>query len=70
MKTPSKTKRLAATLAHGGIIEGHRPPTPYDIKCGYGAIHYKEFSAETWTKPDGTLKRWIKCNWDGLRYYR
>lgn len=51
------------------IITGHRNPTKYEIKFGYGAIHYREFPLSIWVKPDGSLKKWIKAD-DGLRYYR
>jgi hypothetical protein len=51
-------------------ITGHRSPTMAEIKFGYGAIHYKEFDRELWVKPDGTLKQWIVCPFDGLRYHR
>ena len=50
-------------------ITGHRSPTQYEIKLGYGVTHYREFPVSEWTKSDGTLKRWIKAD-DGLRYYR
>jgi len=51
-------------------IAGHRPPTKAEIKWGYGATHYKEFDKKQWLKKDGSLKVWIKCPEDGLRYYR
>jgi hypothetical protein len=51
-------------------ITGHRSPTMAEIKFGYGAIHYKDFDRELWAKPDGSLKKWIVCWVDGLRYYR
>lgn len=51
-------------------ISAHRNPTAAEIKFGYGAIHYAEFDREVWTKPDGTLKKWIVGPYDGLRYYR
>lgn len=51
-------------------ITGHRPPTAAEIRFGYGATHYADFDREVWQKPDGTLKRWIKSPYDGLRYYR
>lgn len=50
-------------------VEYHRPPTPYEIKIGEGAIHYKYFDIEFCTKPDSTLKKWVKCPYTGLRYY-
>jgi hypothetical protein len=51
-------------------ITGHRPPTPYEIRFGEGAIHYCELDRALWIKPDGAIKRWIKSPYDGLRYYR
>lgn len=52
------------------IIVYHRNPTKAEVKFGYGAIHYAEFTAEeacfTGTK---ILKKWLK-GIDGLRYYR
>lgn len=50
-----------------GNVVYWRHPTPGEVKFGYGAIHYAEFSREECQKPDGTLKRWIKAR-DGLRY--
>lgn len=44
-----------------------RNPTTFEIKFGYGAIHYREFPKEECTKPDGKIKQWIKAD-DGLRY--
>ena len=52
------------------MITAHRPPTAYEIKFGYGAIHYRDFELALWLKADGTLKKWIKAKNDGLRYYR
>jgi len=52
------------------MITAHRPPTPYEIKFGHGATHYKDFELWLWLKPDGKLKKWIKAQDDGLRYYR
>lgn len=51
-------------------IEAHRPPTPAEIEWGYGAIHYKTMQADLFLKPNGTLKNWTKCPYDGLRYSR
>lgn len=52
-------------------VDAHRPPTPAEIRFGYGATHYKEFPLVVWVHPKtGRLKRWIKCEFDGLRYYR
>ena len=81
-------------------ITGHRPPTPYEIRFGEGATHYKAFDRELWQRflignkvfpnleeakdhadkiyrrrgvilgIDARVKKWIKCPYDGLRYYR
>ena len=51
-------------------ITAHRNPTRAEVKRGYGAIHYKDFDLELWRKPDGSLKAWTVCPFDGLRYYR
>jgi hypothetical protein len=51
-------------------ITGHRPPTPGELRFGEGAVHYRTFPVELWRKPDGSAKRWIKADDDGLRYYR
>lgn len=47
-----------------------RPPTPAEIKFGYGATHHRKFTiAECCHKGTRVLKRWFKAD-DGLRYYR
>ena len=51
-------------------IVGHRQPTSAEINFGNGAIHYKDFPRELWTKSDGTLKKRLKCRIDGLFYSR
>jgi hypothetical protein len=51
-------------------LTAHRKPTPSEIRWGYGAIHYKDFPRELWVKPDGSIKQWLVCPHDGLRYYR
>lgn len=52
-------------------VTGHRQPTPAEINRGCGAIHYKDFDISLWVRKGGmSLKKWIKCPHDGLRYYR
>ena len=52
-------------------VTGHRQPTRAEINRGYGAIHYKDFDISLWFRKGGIgLKKWIKCPYDGLRYYR
>lgn len=48
----------------------HRNPTPYEIKFGYGATHYKDFDESICFKADGTIKKRLKCPIDGLIYTR
>lgn len=52
------------------MITLHRNPTAAEIRFGEGAIHYKDFEYSKLRKLDGTLKLWVKCPYDGLRYYR
>lgn len=49
----------------------HRPPTPAEVRLGYGAEHYRDFDVEDACWP-GTriLKKWFVAKDDGLRYYR
>lgn len=54
---------------HTDTIQGSRQPTCFELKQGYGATHYRDFSILEWVKPNGQLKAWIKAD-DGLRYYR
>ncbi len=52
-------------------VTGHREPTKAEINRGYGATHYKDFDISLWLRKSGmSLKKWIKCPYDGLRYYR
>lgn len=48
----------------------HRNPTQSEIKWGAGATHYKDFILGDVIKNNGSLKKWIVCPNDGLRYYR
>ena len=48
----------------------HRNPTKSEIRFGYGATHYKDFILGDVVNPNGSLKKWIVCPNDGLRYYR
>lgn len=54
-------------------LEYHRNPTTAEIRFGEGATHYKTFSLEQcllWMHHGFTLKQWLVCPQDGLRYYR
>lgn len=52
-------------------VQAHRKPTAPEISSGNGAVHYKEFPLVLWVHPKtGEIKQWIKCEYDGLRYYR
>lgn len=46
----------------------HRKPTKYEIKLGYGAIHYIDFPYEECLKKDGSIKKRLK--FEGLIYTR
>lgn len=48
----------------------HRNPTPAEVRFGHGAIHYKDFGPEVWQRKDGTIKKRLKCPYDGLWYTR
>lgn len=53
-------------------VEYHRPPTRAEIKQGYGATHYRDFTIDECCNVfEGNyyLKRWFVAA-DGLRYYR
>ena len=50
-------------------IEYWRHPTPAEIKCGHGVIHWLAVNLEEVQKPDGTLRKWF-IGKDGLRYNR
>lgn len=47
-------------------LEYHRNPTEYEIKFGYGATHYKDFTSDVYLKKDGNIKKRLKCPIDGL----
>ena len=53
------------------IVEYHRSPTQSEIRFGYGATHYCNFTIEECChKGTRFLKKWIKSPYDGLRYFR
>ena len=52
------------------LITYSRKPTESEIKFGYGARHYKEFKYNECFKPNGDLKKRLKCPIDGLIYTR
>jgi hypothetical protein len=43
----------------------YRPPTAEEIRFGYGATHYREFSPE-----EHKDRNWFKSLDDNLRYYK
>lgn len=51
-------------------IRASRKPTQSEIKFGLGARWYADFDVELWKHKDGKPKKWIKSDFDGLRYYR
>ena len=47
-----------------------RNPTPGEVRRGYGATHYRDFTPAECCHPGTRIaKRWILAD-DGLRYYR
>ena len=52
------------------LIEYSRKPTEAEIKFGHGARHYKDFKYNECFKPNGDLKKRLKCPIDGLIYTR
>lgn len=51
------------------VITYHRNPTPAEIRFGYGATHYRDFTVEECChKGTRFTKTWIVAD-DGLRYY-
>ena len=51
-------------------LEYHRPPTPFELKLGYGATHYRTFTIEEACFPGTRIaKEWFIAD-DGLRYSR
>jgi hypothetical protein len=50
-------------------IEYWRKPTKEDIKFGFGAIHYRDFSFHDCFDENGNLKQMIKTTDDNLKYY-
>ena len=56
-------------MKQANVITCHRPPTPGEIKLGYGATHYRDFTiSEIGINKNGQLKRWFIAD-DGIRYY-
>ncbi|MNK99960.1 hypothetical protein D3C87_1203780 [compost metagenome] len=48
----------------------HRPPTPAEVRRGYGATHYRDFPVDECTHPGTRIKKqWFVAADDGLRYY-
>jgi len=51
-------------------LEYSRKPTEAEIRFGHGARHYKLFKYNECFKPNGDLKKRVKCPIDGLIYTR
>lgn len=47
-------------LLTGHMVEYSRGPNAYELKMGYGAIHYRAFKREDVTNRKGELKKWLK----------
>ncbi len=63
-----EAKRLLIDEHIGDILTYHRPPTPYEMKFGHGATHYKDFGPAQFIRKDGAIKKRLKCPIDGLIY--
>lgn len=49
----------------------YRTPTKVEIKFGYGAMHYADFSTDDCCHKGTRIpKKWFVSKYDGLRYYR
>lgn len=58
-----------APLAEGTVTY-HREPTASEIRFGYGATHYRDFSVnDVRVRGSTRLKKWFTAADDGLRYY-
>ena len=70
MAKPNLTHRLPVR-DDVETVTYHRNPTPAEIRFGYGATHYRDFTVDECCHP-GTrvLRQWFKSPDDGLRYYR
>lgn len=68
---PTMRTKITEEQFNNATVEAYRQPTHWEINFGYGAIHFKIFPLVVWVNPKtGGLKRWIKCQYDNLRYYR
>ena len=61
--------RLSLNDTAGDTRTYWRNPTMSEIKFGYGATHYRDFTHKEASHPDGRPKKWLKAD-DGLRYNR
>ena len=52
------------------LIEYWRHPTPYELKFGEGALHYRSFPRSEVVKTNGEFKKWFIAPDDKLRYNR
>ena len=51
------------------FIRYQRNPTESEIKFGYGAIMYRDFSVDECLKKDRTIKKIIYAKDEELKYY-
>lgn len=69
-KVHKLAQKISSRVNSDDTMTYHRNPTKYELKFGYGAIHYREFPISEVVKPDGRIKKWFVSPDDGLRYYR
>ena len=55
-------------LSTGDAVTYNREPTAYELKMGYGALHYRTFLKKEVTNKEGNLKKWFKTDDDKLNY--
>lgn len=52
-------------------VSYYRNPTDWEIRSGYGHIHWVDFTIEECCFKDTRIpKKWFVSPYDGLRYYR
>jgi hypothetical protein len=59
---------ISQVQSEGKTITFQRKPSPWEVKFGYGAMHYREFEISELLDKKGYIKRRIKAKNDGLVY--
>ena len=61
--------KLELMIDRCATISYHRRPTQDEIDLVQGCKYYKDLPLFVCLKTDGSIKKWVKCPLDGLRYY-